>query len=209
MSSRRDLSCASVNHHSLPSAPPSFAGTNRKILPWLSSSTVFTSSPVCSAPKSPCLASTGRALLWSLGCALSLMFVWPLAAWTRGVPWFGGEALAPLASSWALGGNPWLGAWIAPVWIACGAAVGPVSQRLLHAPHAGVDASDADRPRRDLIALCLLLGTVAIGALCLIVLTGQPLSLVARTWAPGLLVQTAPLAAVFAARGLVRAERDA
>ena len=164
---------------------------------------------LCAVILSSARPSTGRALLWSLGCALSLMFVWPLAAWTRGVPWFGGEALAPLASSWALGGNPWLGAWIAPVWIACGAAVGPVSQRLLHAPHAGVDASDADRPRMDLIELCLLLGAVAIGALCLIVLAGQPLSLVARTWAPGLLVQTAPLAAVFAARGLVRAERDA
>ncbi len=151
--------------------------------------------------------STRRALIWTLGCALPLMLVWPLAAWTRGIPWFDGEPLAPLASSWALGGNPWLGAWIAPVWIAFGAAVGPILQRLLHPPHAGVDASDADRPRRDLAALCLLAAAVAVGALLLIVLCGQPLSLVARTWAPGLLVQTAPLAAVFAARGLVRAER--
>ncbi len=151
--------------------------------------------------------SMKRALIWTLGSGLFLMVPWPLAGWTRGIPWFDGEPLAPLASSWALGGNPWLAAWIAPVWIAFGATVGPISQRLLHAPHAGVDASDADRARRDLAALCLLAAAMAVGALLLLVLSGQPLSLVAKTWAPGLLVQAAPLAAVFAARGLVRAER--
>lgn len=171
---------------------------------WVFGSAALIAVVACSASN-----SRRRAAIWAAAAGLLPMAIWPLASGLRGVPWLAGEAWATLSSSWALAGDPWLGAWIAPIWIAFGAAAGPALLRLTQAPHVGLDAAHADRTRRDLAALLLVCAVIGVEVLLAMALIQQPISLLARTWAPGLLVAAAPLAAVIAARSLLRAERDA
>ena len=153
-----------------------------------------------------------RALGWSLAAALALMLPWPLAAFLRRVPLLGDEPLAALASDWALNAELELAWWIAPVWIALGASMGPAFLHLFRRPapeQLGLRAADADRPRRDLAALALFLATLLVFSTLLAFAAGVPLALVAKAWAPGLLVAAAPLAALLAGRALLPAESSA
>jgi len=156
--------------------------------------------------------SVSRALGWSLGAALALLFPWPLGAWLRGAPLLGEEPLAALASNWALNAESELAWWIAPVWIALGASLGPALLQALRRPapeQAGLQLAEADRPRRDLAALLLFLAMLLSFATLLAFAAGAEPALVAKSWAPGLLVAAAPLAAVLAGRALLPAESSA
>ena len=154
--------------------------------------------------------SIRRALVWSLGCALTLLALWPLAAWLRNVPFLRLDPMSALSSSWALGENLRVTTRVAPIWIAFGAAIGPAVLQLIRPTPTGnadLDAGNADRPRRDLVGLLMFATMLAWCAILLVLVADAPKLLLAKTWAPGLLVQTAPLAAILAGRVLVRAER--
>lgn len=151
-----------------------------------------------------------RAMLWALGSAVVLLPLWPLAAWLRDVPLLNSDPLSSLASSWALIERTRVAICIAPIWIVLGAAIGPaVLQLSRHSQNdsASVGAGHANRTRRDLAALLLFGSMLALVAVLVVALRNGSTMLVAKTWAPGLLVQSAPFAAVLAARALVRAER--
>jgi hypothetical protein len=155
--------------------------------------------------------SLSRALRWSLGAAL-VAGAWPLALALRGVPLFDVSALEGLASQWSLGKGRQLAPWLAPVWIAAGAALGPLVLSLTRSGTPAHDEAEADRPRRDQVYLAAALALVLAGALLLVATRPDDsvsVELLLRAWSPGLLVQTAPLAALLAARGLCRAERPA
>ncbi len=149
-----------------------------------------------------------KSALQAAGGGAALLLLWPLAAWRHGVAFIGEEPLAAMASQWSLGGETWLAPWIAPIWIACGAAFGPALGRCLRRESAHTPLEDADRARRDLAALFVLGTALAIAVAGLLALVDAPVMFAAKAWLPGLLITCAPLAAVFAARGLLRGERQ-
>jgi hypothetical protein len=154
--------------------------------------------------------SLRRTALWTSASALVLLALWPLAAWLRHVPLRGDEPLASLSSSWALGDRTAVALAIAPIWILLGASIGPALIMLARTARSVEDpdpAREADRPKRDLAALLCFGALLACTAGSLVAMYDGSLVLIARTWAPGLLVQAAPFAAVLAARALLPAER--
>ncbi|HUR29282.1 MAG TPA: hypothetical protein VM509_13930, partial [Planctomycetota bacterium] len=128
--------------------------------------------------------------------------LWPLAAWWRGVPLLGAEILESFASSWAVDDRTLVAVLVGPLWIVTGAGLGPAFLRLARPRDV-----TAQEPRRDLAALCCFGALVVVLAVSVVALYDGSTLLFARTWAPGLLVQAAPFAAVLAARSLVRMER--
>ena len=147
--------------------------------------------------------SLRRALIWASGSVVVLLVPWTAAAWLRHVPLFSSEPLSALSSSWALIERTRVALCIAPLWIVCGAAIGPAILQLARpAQH-----DNADRPRRDLMALCVFAAGLALCAALVVAVGNGPKLLLAKTWAPGLLIEAAPLAAALAARALLRAER--
>jgi hypothetical protein len=83
-----------------------------------------------------------------------------------------------------------------------GAALGPAFLQLARARNV-----PEEEPRRDLTALCLLGALLCVLSMSVVASYGGSTLLFARTWAPGLLVQAAPFAAVLAARVLVPREQ--
>ncbi|HTF88901.1 MAG TPA: hypothetical protein VK843_10865 [Planctomycetota bacterium] len=155
--------------------------------------------------------SRGRAALWAFASAMLLLSLWPLAAWTRDVPLLGPDGLSRLGSSWVdTSERTRLALCIGPIWILLGAALGPAVLRLARYPRNAFEdlqACDPDRTRRDLAALLLFGALLTLFTLLVVFLHREPSMVVAKTWAPGLLIQTAPWALLLSARALVRAER--
>ncbi|MEO6709199.1 MAG: hypothetical protein ABIP42_06430 [Planctomycetota bacterium] len=152
-----------------------------------------------------------RAASWVFAIAIVLPSLWLLAAWTRHVPLLGPDGLSPLASSWVdTSDRTQLALCIAPIWVLLGAALGPAALRLARYPREAFEdlpPCDPDRTRRDLAALLLFGALLGLFTLSVVCIHDEPSLLVAKTWAPGLLIQAAPWALLLAARALVRAER--
>jgi hypothetical protein len=153
-----------------------------------------------------------RASIGAVCAVFVLALPWPLAALLRHVPLLGDDPLAALASDWALNTRAELFWWLAPLWIALGACLGPAFLQLFRRPlpeRMGLHADDADRTRRDLAAFTIFAAALALSSIGLALTLDVSLLLLARTWAPGCLVFAAPLACALAGRALLPADSPA
>lgn len=157
----------------------------------------------CSAPPSRVRA------LRTAGAALALMAPLLLWAWRQGRSAFDADPWASLASTWSLDDARVNFAWIAPLWIALGAALGPACFALVRADHEQLEAGHPDRTRRDLAWSLAWLGAIALALLGFALSVEEPTAWVAHALAPSVLVPLAPLATLACARALARGEQRA